>query len=201
MIRQEVEPVSQEDLSVEIIKTGIVKGSARIGDLDPQAWGNLELSGIKADNTIALYFKEAGREPLLNFQEEIDLARTIEAGREAERRLARSEGSEDLSSEESLTLKFWVQVAEAAGDRFIKANTRLVVSIAKKYRNNGVPFLDLIQEGNLGLMKAVEKFDYRRGNRFSTYATWWIRQAISRALVEQGAKYVFLLASARPVEN
>jgi len=139
------------------------------------------LDGIPADDTISLYFREMSQEPLLTHEEEIALAKQIERGDAARQRL----DAQELGPKERRDLKRHVQAAEEARARFIRANTRLVVSIAKKYRGHGVPFLDLIQEGNLGLIKAVEKFDYRRGNRFGTYATWWIRQAVSRALPAQ----------------
>jgi RNA polymerase primary sigma factor len=142
----------------------------------------LDLSEIASDDTISLYLKEMARVPLLTAEEEIRLAKQFEQGRNARRRL--SKGVED--PEERERLEALVERGEAARAHLIKANTRLVVSIAKRYLGQGVPFLDLIQEGNLGLIKAVEKFDYRRGHRFSTYATWWIRQAITRALADQG---------------
>jgi RNA polymerase primary sigma factor len=140
------------------------------------------LDDIEADDTIGLYFREMVCEPLLSREEEIELAKEMELGSFAVQRLALAE----LSGEERRELREQVDAAEEARARFIQANTQLVVSIAKKYRNQGVPFLDLIQEGNLGLIKAVEKFDYRRGNRFSTYASLWIRQSVSRALPAQG---------------
>ncbi len=140
------------------------------------------LADITADDTISLYLREMAREPLLSREEEIELAQHIKRGDMAAQRCI----TESPSPEERGELEQQIQAAEEARARFIRANTRLVVSIAKKYVNRGVPFLDLIQEGNLGLIRAVEKFDYRRGHRFSTYATWWIRQAISRALADQG---------------
>ena len=141
-----------------------------------------DLSGIAADDTISLYLKEMARVPLLAPAEEIMLAKSLEKGRNAQKKLRRDGNTE----EEALKLRRFIRDGNKARDHLIKANTRLVVSIAKKYMGQGVPFSDLIQEGNLGLMKAVEKFDYRRGYKFSTYATWWIRQAITRALADQG---------------
>lgn len=141
-----------------------------------------DLSRISSDDTIGLYLKEMARVPLLSAKEEVELAKRIEKGQEAKRRLA----EDRHDPEEMEALKRVIEEAKAARDHMIKANTRLVVSIAKKYMGRGVPFLDLIQEGNLGLMKAVKKFDWRRGYRFSTYATWWIRQTITRAIADQG---------------
>ncbi|MDX9953177.1 MAG: sigma-70 family RNA polymerase sigma factor [Anaerolineae bacterium] len=140
------------------------------------------LDGIGVDDTVALYLREMARVPLLSNEEEVDLAQKIERGRESER-LLRDNGH---NREERLLLETDIEQGREARDHLIRANTRLVVSIAKKYMGRGVPFLDLIQEGNLGLMKAVEKFEYQRGYRFSTYATWWIRQTITRAIADQG---------------
>ena len=143
-----------------------------------------DLSAISSDDTVGLYLKEMARVPLLTTQQEVDLASRIERGRAAETRMARLNGNGTPKKRSELMSH--IQDGRAARDHLIKANTRLVVSIAKKYMGRGVPFLDLIQEGNLGLMKAVEKFDYHRGYRFSTYATWWIRQTITRAIADQG---------------
>ncbi|MCX7854850.1 MAG: sigma-70 family RNA polymerase sigma factor [Anaerolineae bacterium] len=140
-----------------------------------------DLSGIAADDAVGLYLREMARVPLLSLEEETRLAHVIELGREAEQVLANN-GTDPL---ERARLEALVEEGRAAREHLIKANTRLVVGIAKKDIGRGAPFLDLIQEGNLGLMKAVEKFDYRRGYRFSTYATWWIRQTISRAVADQ----------------
>jgi len=140
------------------------------------------LSGISTDDTVGLYLREMARVPLLTIEEEIRLAKAFETGREAQETLS-NDGSDP---KECRKLNQQVKEGVAAREHLIKANTRLVVSIAKKYMGRGVPFLDLIQEGNLGLMKAVEKFDYNRGCRFSTYATWWIRQTITRAIADQG---------------
>jgi len=143
-----------------------------------------DLSGVASDDTVGLYLKEMARVPLLTNEEEVELAMRLEAGNEAREKLARLDGQLDQATREAL--EAIVEDGRAARDHLIKANTRLVVSIAKKYMGRGVHFLDLIQEGNLGLMKAVEKFDYKRGYRFSTYATWWIRQTITRAIADQG---------------
>jgi RNA polymerase primary sigma factor len=140
-----------------------------------------DLVDIASSDTVGLYLKEMARVPLLNTEEEVSLAMRLEAGRDAEKKLKKNP-----EHKRATEFKFLVQDGIAARDHLIKANTRLVVSIAKKYMTRGVPFLDLIQEGNLGLMKAVEKFDFRRGFRFSTYATWWIRQTITRAIADQG---------------
>ena len=142
---------------------------------------DLDMVDLASSDTVGLYLKEMARVPLLNTEEEISLAMRLEAGLSAERKLRKNP-----DSKRALEWKLMAQDGENAREHLIKANTRLVVSIAKKYMCRGVPFLDLIQEGNLGLMKAVEKFDYRRGYRFSTYATWWIRQTITRAIADQG---------------
>jgi RNA polymerase primary sigma factor len=153
-------------------------------DADGDESQPFDLSAISSDDTVGLYLKEMARVPLLTTEQEVDLAKRIERGNEAEADLAKANGR--LSPKKRAELNGYIQDARAARDHLIKANTRLVVSIAKKYMGRGVPFLDLIQEGNLGLMKAVEKFDYHRGFRFSTYATWWIRQTITRAIADQG---------------
>ena len=140
------------------------------------------------DNT-ALYLREMARVPLLNEPEETSLAKRIVRGNKARARLEnlrhREAHGKHLPKKHTSQLDRLIEDGREARDHLIKANTRLVVSIAKKYINRGVPFLDLIQEGNLGLMKAVEKFNYRMGFRFSTYATWWIRQTITRAIAGQ----------------
>ncbi|PWH13198.1 MAG: RNA polymerase subunit sigma [Anaerolineae bacterium] len=147
---------------------------------DPDLGENLD-DFVAANDVIGLYLKEMARVPLLSMQEEFSLARKIEAAKTANYELRRG----GLSPTERSALESEIQEGQAAREHLIKANTRLVVSIAKRYLGRGLPFLDLIQEGNLGLMKAVEKYDYRRGFRFSTYATWWIRQTITRAIADQ----------------
>jgi len=141
-----------------------------------------DLSQIEIDDSISLYLKEIGRVPLLTAAEEVSLAKRMEKGRDSRDTL--SGGIEDWDERDKL---LWnVRDGQAAQEHLIKANSRLVVSVAKKYVGRGVPFLDLIQEGNIGLIRAVKKFDYRRGYKFSTYATWWIRQAVTRAIADQG---------------
>lgn len=140
------------------------------------------LSDIDADDTVGLYLKEVGRVPLLTAQEEVLLAKRIERGR-----LAREELAGGVEAEEKRwELRGLIEDGWAAREHLITANSRLVISVAKKYMGRGVPFLDLIQEGNIGLIRAAKKFDYRRGHKFSTYATWWIRQAVTRAIADQG---------------
>ncbi len=155
----------------------------RLGGADDKTNSVFDLSDVSSDDTVGLYLKEMARVPLLSTEEEVELAMRLEAGHEAEQELINLNG---YTSDRRVELEFLVRDGQDARAHLIKANTRLVVSIAKKYMGRGVPFLDLIQEGNLGLMKAVEKFDYRRGYRFSTYATWWIRQTITRAIADQG---------------
>lgn len=140
------------------------------------------LANIDTDDTIGLYLKEVGRVPLLTAEEEVELAQRIERGRLAREELARGNVSQRRRQE----LQLLIQDGWAAREHLITANSRLVISVAKKYMGRGVPFLDLIQEGNIGLIRAAKKFDYRRGHKFSTYATWWIRQAVTRAIADQG---------------
>jgi RNA polymerase primary sigma factor len=164
---------------------------ARVGiQMRDEAKGQGELpmhlpdrAGVDSDDTVSLYLREIRDIPLLTPEEETELARRLERGRAARRRLAQDGWSE----EERRRLEREAREGELARKRLIQANSRLVVSIAKRYVGRGVPFQDLIQEGNLGLIRAVEKFDHRRGFKFSTYATWWIRQAITRALAHQAS--------------
>ncbi|WP_236245200.1 MULTISPECIES: RNA polymerase sigma factor [unclassified Streptomyces] len=138
--------------------------------------------GGPASDLLRQYLREIGRVPLLTAAEEVELARCVEAGLFAEEKLARTP---DLDSQLAGDLDTLVVLGRMAKRRLIEANLRLVVSVAKRYVGRGLTMLDLVQEGNLGLIRAVEKFDYTRGYKFSTYATWWIRQAMSRALADQ----------------
>jgi RNA polymerase primary sigma factor len=140
------------------------------------------LANIDTDDTIGLYLKEVGRVPLLNAEQEVQLAQRIERGRLAREELAKG----GVNPRRRQELQLSIEDGWAAREHLITANSRLVISVAKKYMGRGVPFLDLIQEGNIGLIRAAKKFDYRRGHKFSTYATWWIRQAVTRAIADQG---------------
>ncbi len=136
------------------------------------------------NDSTTLYLREIGRVNLLTAKEEVMLAKRIEKAEQAKTQL--NDASLHLTEDEKDSLQWQIRDGEAAQDHLITANSRLVVSVAKKYTGRGVPFLDLIQEGNVGLMRAVSKFDYHRGFKFSTYATWWIRQAVTRAIADQG---------------
>jgi len=141
-----------------------------------------DLANIDTDDTIGLYLKEVSRVQLLTAEEEVELAQRIERGRMAREELARGNVTMGRRQE----LRRLIEDGWNAREHLITANSRLVISVAKKYMGRGVPFLDLIQEGNIGLIRATKKFDYRRGHKFSTYATWWIRQAVTRAIADQG---------------
>jgi RNA polymerase primary sigma factor len=137
-------------------------------------------------DSVRAYLKQIGKVALLNAEEEVDLAKRIEAGLYAAERLRQAdETSEKLAMQMKRDLRWIVRDGERAKNHLLEANLRLVVSLAKRYTGRGMAFLDLIQEGNLGLIRAVEKFDYTKGYKFSTYATWWIRQAITRAMADQ----------------
>ena len=149
--------------------------------------------GVSIEDPVRMYLKEIGKVPLLSAEEEIELAKNMEAGAVAKEKIAILNSREENATEEELAeikeeiknLQKDLDAGDEAKKRLAEANLRLVVSIAKRYVGRGMLFLDLIQEGNLGLIKAVEKFDYRKGYKFSTYATWWIRQAITRAIADQ----------------
>jgi len=178
-----------EDVFAALFEQGIEVGQVReeepddLHEIEEAAEEeNFDLSQIEIDDSISLYLKEIGRVPLLTAEEEVSLAKRMEKGRESRKKL--TQGVEDWEERECLL--WFVRDGQAGQEHLIKANSRLVVSVAKKYVGRGVPFLDLIQEGNIGLIRAVKKFDYRRGYKFSTYATWWIRQAVTRAIADQG---------------
>jgi RNA polymerase primary sigma factor len=161
----------------DAVRTGEVLRRSQRGaaeELDEEFDG--DLAGV--EEPIAIYLREIDRVPLLKPHEEVELAKAIEAGEIAKKQLAAGIG-------DRAELEQTIRAGEAARRHLTEANLRLVVSVAKRYLGRGLPLLDLIQEGNLGLQRAVEKFDYRRGFRFSTYATWWIRQSVSRAVADQ----------------
>jgi len=154
-------------------------------DLDEEeeaAEADVDVSNISSSDSLSLYLQEMGQVPLLSREEEIDLAMKMERGREAQLELTTGVDHPARIAE----LEAQIRIGQEARRHLIEANTRLVVSVAKRYRGYGLQFLDLIQAGNVGLIKAVDKFDYHRGNRFSTYATWWIRQAVTRSLTQHG---------------
>ena len=139
---------------------------------------------IDADDVVGLYLKEAGHIPLLTAAEEVSLAKRMEAAEFAQDQLGELGETLDLDTQDRLVNI--IEDGKIAREHLIRANSRLVISVAKKFVGRGVPFLDLIQEGNIGLIRAVRKFEYQRKHKFSTYATWWIRQAVSRAVADQG---------------
>ncbi len=183
-----------DELGIEIRQEGDSSPSLGIGDEPdiefepeeiPQDPTIGDINAVSADDPVGLYFRQMAQEPLLTAQEEIELAKRIEYGKEARERLNRTEAVVIYGEAGVARLQRLVHDGQAAREHLGRANTRLVVSIAKRYMGQGLPFPDLIQEGNVGLMRAVDKYDYKRGNRFSTYATWWIRQAITRALAQK----------------
>jgi RNA polymerase primary sigma factor len=149
-------------------------GGAEVAAFEPAA-------GDSVGDALPLYLREIGRVPLLTAKDEVRLSQAIETGRQAAEQLR---SSADLSEQQRCELDVAAREGEVARAGLTDANLRLVVSVARRYSNRGVPLIDLIQEGNLGLLRAVEKFDWRRGFKFSTYATWWIRQAVSRAIAD-----------------
>jgi RNA polymerase primary sigma factor len=151
-------------------------------DADEEAADPGADAGTDAD-PIKDYLARVTKLPLLSVEQETELAKRIEAGRSAEEKLA--EGAPALSSDARIGLEWIAEDGARAKNHLLEANLRLVVSLTKRYTGRGMPFLDLIQEGNLGLIRAVENFDYTKGYKFSTYATWWIRQAITRAMADQ----------------
>ena len=182
---EEDSKVSEGAALRERTNTGIhVKGGFVVSDSDEtdEPVQQVTVAGATAD-PVKDYLKQIGKVSLLNAEQEVDLARRIEAGLYAEYKLKNQ--ADEMTSRERRELHFLAQDGQQAKNHLLEANLRLVVSLAKRYTGRGMQFLDLIQEGNLGLIRAVEKFDYTKGYKFSTYATWWIRQAITRAMADQ----------------
>ena len=159
-----------------------LESQATITEIDEGDPEESAFDAIDAGDSVGLYLSQVGLVPLLTRSEEVDLAKRIERGRKCRDELARGINSDKKRRE----LEGFIEDGMAAREHLIMANSRLVISVAKKYNSRGVPLLDLIQEGHVGLMRAVKKFDYRRGHKFSTYATWWIRQAITRLIADHG---------------
>ncbi len=171
-------PVTEDQAAMRLLAGVVVEEESATRDLDEDA-------GAPTD-PVRAYLQEIGRTPLLTAEQEVDLSKRIEAGLYAAERIRRADQGEDRDAAAMRDLLGVVVVdGEYAKARMVQANLRLVVSVAKKFSHRGLPFLDVVQEGNLGLIRAVEKFDYRKGYKFSTYAMWWIRQAIGRGLAEQ----------------
>jgi RNA polymerase primary sigma factor len=171
---------SRDERRDRIAKAGEEGSGVKLGSMDP-----MRLTTTSTSSTfdpVRMYLKEIGKVPLLTAEQEVVLAKRIEAGIDAAKRME-SEVIDDRAQRSNL--KAIVRDGEMASRQLVEANLRLVVSIAKRYANRGMALLDLVQEGNLGLMRAVDKFDYTKGFKFSTYATWWIRQAITRAIADQ----------------
>lgn len=174
----EVDPGVEEVEEIIVPGGGFVLKSSEEDDIPAQT---TTITGATAD-PVKDYLKQIGKVALLNAELEVELAKRIEAGLFAEEKLA---GKRQLSKDNERDLRWVVKDGQKAKSHLLEANLRLVVSLAKRYTGRGMQFLDLIQEGNLGLIRAVEKFDYTKGYKFSTYATWWIRQAITRAMADQ----------------
>jgi RNA polymerase primary sigma factor len=173
-----IETAEEEESRQEVIEEEEDAAAVAVEDLEAISD---DLESIDTDDMVRIYLKEAARIPLLTAEEEVLLAQRIERCRQAQQELAESQVPPDRREK----LRQLVQDGRTAREHMIRANARLVVSVAKKYIGRGLPFLDLIQEGNIGLMRAIRNYDYKRGFKFSTYATWWIRQAVTRALAEQ----------------
>jgi RNA polymerase primary sigma factor len=196
---EEADDADDEDDEVDsgpVVRTTITRSTAAPQKSGDFVWDEEESEALRqarkdaeltaSADSVRAYLKQIGKVALLNAEEEVELAKRIEAGLYAAERLRRAiEAGEKVSPQLRRDLRWIVRDGERAKNHLLEANLRLVVSLAKRYTGRGMAFLDLIQEGNLGLIRAVEKFDYTKGYKFSTYATWWIRQAITRAMADQ----------------
>ena len=181
--QQGIEILDAEGAADEVLETQLAElEETQLEDLLTEDQSDFDLTAVDSDDPMTLYLREIGRYSLLTAEDEVALAKQRERGEQAARLLEQGVSDPDLADQ----LRQEVERGKQARDRLIQGNFRLVISIAKQYQGYGVPFLDLIQEGNLGLMRAIDKFDYRRGYKLSTYATWWIRQAVGRAVADYG---------------
>jgi RNA polymerase primary sigma factor len=184
-VQQELEEARAPAESFDSVFVALKEEDIDIREGSEDALSDTAMSGdelVHVSDPVRMYLQEIGRFPLLDAQQEVELSMQVEAGVKAEERLDEAVA---LQPAERILLQRQARQADRAKSRLVEANLRLVVSIAKKYVGRGLGLLDLIQEGNLGLIRAVDKFDYRKGFKFSTYATWWIRQAVTRALADQ----------------
>jgi len=184
-VQQELEDADAPADSFDQVVEALREVDIEVREDSPEAvYGSVAgMDEIEVSDPVRMYLQEIGRVPLLDAQQEVELSMQMETGRRAAEKLR--VGGEGGPAERAI-LERARRDGDRAQQRLVEANLRLVVSIAKKYVGRGMPLLDLVQEGNLGLMRAVEKFDYRKGFKFSTYASWWIRQAVTRALADQG---------------
>jgi len=182
-VQQELEDAEASGEAFEEVADALRAQGIRLTEEGPGVTEEfVEVGAVSVSDPVRLYLNEIGRYSLLTAQQEVELAMRMEAGRPARERLK----DEGLSVEDMSMLRHEIEMGEEAHKQLVQSNLRLVVALARRYAGRGMALLDLIQEGNVGLMRAVERFDYRRGFKFSTYATWWIRQAISRAIADQG---------------
>ena len=183
-VQQELEDIEAPGEAFEKVADDLRLKGIKLQEEGPDVLEEvIEVSQISVSDPVRLYLNEIGRYPLLTAQQEVELAMQMEGGRRAEGRL---DVEDSLAEEDRSFLEHEIEMGGIAHGKLVQSNLRLVVALARRYVGRGMALLDLIQEGNVGLMRAVERFDYRRGFKFSTYATWWIRQAISRAIADQG---------------
>ncbi len=184
-IQQELEDAAAPSASFEQVTMALTDAGMDVREDSEDALSDTAMSSaelVHVSDPVRMYLQEIGRYPLLTTQQEVELSMQVEAGVKSEERL---DSDATHTTAERVIIERQARLADRARKRLVESNLRLVVSIAKRYVGRGMGLLDLIQEGNLGLIRAVEKFDYRKGFKFSTYATWWIRQAVTRALADQ----------------